>query len=236
MSVLIGAHPGGKNRYAVCGLFYGGTLPALLFRSRAYSGTQDVLSEIVGAAGEWGGLAAVAIDAPLTWSGGTSGWRDADEALRTLWPEWLPTRWLKPPNALTGAVAVQGPALAWSLAREIRNEILPPHRVVETHPRLGLARIGEKCRDAVLTYRDNTARPEARKKAISTLLDRFIDAGVVQLEDRPPKNHAELDALVAAVVALGTAFPESGVVVSSHPGSELRPVGDRPVNILDRLP
>lgn len=236
MPVLIGAHPGGRNRYAVCGLFYGGSLPALLFRSRAYSGTQEVLTDIVGAAGEWGGLAAVAIDAPLTWSGGATGWRSADEKLRDLSPEWFPKRWLKPPNALTGAVAVQGPALAWSLAREIRNEILPSHRVVETHSRLSLARAFDDRRAAVLAYRDRKSSATEREAAVESLFERFLATGLIQLEDRAPKNHAELDALVAAVVTLGTAFPETGVRVLSHPGADLRPVGDRPVNILDALP
>ncbi|MEO0811332.1 MAG: DUF429 domain-containing protein, partial [Myxococcota bacterium] len=187
----------------------GGLPSCFAFSLKAYSGTEDVLADIVGSAGEWGGLAAVAIDAPLTWSGGESGWRDCDTQMRESAPDWLPKTWIRSPNALTGAVAIQGPALAWSLAQEIKGELLPRHPVVETHPRLGLAHVAP--RDAVLAYRDQKLDAQRRADALSQLVRCFVDAGVVQLETDAPRNHAELDALVAAVVALGCAFPESGV-------------------------
>ncbi|MEM6533985.1 MAG: DUF429 domain-containing protein [Myxococcota bacterium] len=236
MAVVIGAHPGGKSRYTVCGLFYSGSLPALMFRLRSYSGTDEVLGDIVGTFGEWGELAAVAIDAPLTWSGTASGWRACDLELKQKLDPWIPKTWVRPPNALAGAVGVQGPALAWTLAQEIKSGQLPKHTLVETNPRLCLARIATEKREAILQYRNSKASAAERNGAVHALLGLLVESGVVQLEDTPPRDTAQLDALVSALVALGTAHPESGLIVNSVEGGEIVPVGRRPFNLLTALP
>ncbi len=236
MGVVIGAHPGGRSKYAVSALFYGANLPALMFRSRAYSGTDEVLADIVGTYGEWGELAAVAIDAPLTWAGGQSGWRDCDLEIRERLPGWVPRTWIRPPNAISGAIGVQGPALAWSLAQEIRSGQLPKHRVVETNPRVGLARIAPDLRDAILTYREPKQSAKSRRAALDALLTRFTDAGLITLEDTPPASSSELDALICAIVALANAHPETGLIVQSFTGGDIRPVGQREVSLLYGIP
>lgn len=236
MAVAIGAHPGGRNRYAVVALFYPGALPALMFRSRVYSGSTDVLGDIIGTYGEWGELGAVAIDAPLTWSGSKSGWRECDLEIRDALPDWAPRSWVRPPNAIAGAVSVQGPALAWTLAQEIRSGQLPKHQVVETHPRIGLARVASHLRDEILNYRDPKATLAHRARAIESLLQHLTQAGLITLETAAPRTSAELDALVCALVALGTAHPESGLELRSFVGGDIRPVGQRAVSLLYSIP
>lgn len=234
-SVLIGVHPGGKLKFAVCALYWNGKLPVSVFRARSYSGVDDVLADIVGVQGEWGSLAGIAIDAPLTWSGAPSGWRNCDLTLRRALPSWVPKTWIRPPTTIPGSTAVQGPALGWALAQEIKNGQLPEHGLVETNPRLSLAAVGSDLKEAVLAYR---GRGDAASvaNAIETLVGRFEETGIARIEEEPPKTADELDAFVCALVALGRAHPESGLVLTELKGGDIRPIGRRPVAILRGLP
>lgn len=236
MSVVIGVHPGGKNKFAVCALFWNGRPPASLFRSRSYSGVDEVLADIVGTYGEWGDLKSVAIDAPLTWAGSHSGWRPCDLALRKALPKWAPRTWIRPPNTLPGAISVQGPALAWALAHEIKRAQLPEHSLVETHPRLALSHIASDLQAAVLGYRNRDLKPARLRAHLTRLTQRIVDAGIVRMETEPPQTADELDAMVCAVTALGKAEPDSGLVLAEWAGGEIRPVGKRPLVILRALP
>lgn len=236
MAVMIGAHPGGRNKYAISALYFPGQLPALAFKAHSFSGTDEVLGAIVGTYGEWGELATVAIDAPLTWSGDASGWRGCDHSARAEAPTWVPKTWIRPPNTLSGATAVQGPALAWALAQEIKNGILPKHQLFETHARLCLSRIAAHHRQAVLGYRDRKSTAAQRREHVTTLLASLTEAGVLRIEDDPPETPEELDALVSALVALANAHPECGLVAKNWPGGEIRPVGKRSLSLLYGLP
>lgn len=236
MGVVMGAHPGGRRKFAVSALFYAESLPALMFRSQAYSGTDEVLTDIIGTYGEWGELAAVAIDAPLTWSGAPGGWRPCDLEMRDALPAWSPKSWIRAPSTVAGAVGVQGPALAWRLAQEVNNELLPSHRIVETHPRLGLARIAPDLRSAILGYREVKRKAADRRGDIESILTRMTETGLIRLEAEPPSTSAELEALICALVALAIAYPESGLVVQHLPGGEICPVGEHAVSLLCRVP
>lgn len=236
MSVLIGVHPGGRMKFAVCALFWNGRLPVSLFRARSYSGVDDVLADIVGVQGEWGSLAGIAIDAPLTWSGAPSGWRACDLNLRQTLPSWVPKTWIRPPTTIPGATAVQGPALGWALAQEIKNGQLPEHGLVETNPRLSLASIASDLREAVLGYRGRDATPESTAAHIKRLVERLEETGIIRIEEEPPKTPDELDALACAVVALARAYPETGLVLGEWQGGDIRPIGRRQVAILRGLP
>lgn len=236
MAILIGVDPGGRNSFAVSALFWSGRLPAMHIGCRSYSGVDAVLRDISSVFGEWGELSAVAISAPLTWSGAPSGWRDCDLALRDRLPSWAPATWLRAPNTQPGAVVVQGPALAWALAREIKGGVLPSHPVVETHPLVSLARTMPDLKDSILGYRRRNVAARSRQKHTRRLIDRFVDAGIMKLESDVPTTAAELHASVAAIVALGCAFPDSGLVTHESKGGEIRPVGMRKLVILDALP
>jgi hypothetical protein len=233
-SVLIGVHPGGKLKFAVCALFWNGKLPVSVFRARSYSSVDDVLADIVGIQGEWGSLAGIAIDAPLTWSGAPSGWRNADLTLRKTLPKWVPKTWIRPPTTISGAVSVQGPALGWALAQEIKNGQLPEHSLIETNPRLSLAAVASDLKDSVIAYRGRNA--ELVPDAIKRLAHRFEETGVAKIEEEPPKTAEELDAFVCALVALGRAHPDSGLVLTEYQGGEIRPLGRRQLALLKGLP
>ncbi|MBI5507741.1 MAG: DUF429 domain-containing protein [Deltaproteobacteria bacterium] len=234
--ILVGVHPGGRNKFAVTTLFYNGRLPAAIVSSRAHSGVDDVLADIVGLVGEWGELNGAAIDAPLTWAGLPSGWRDCDLKAQRLLPAWAPKAWWRPPNVLPGAVAVQGPALAWALAREIKSGILPHHRLFETHPRTSLALCASDLKPNILGYRSVGVALSERRRHVGRLLGHFGDAGVVKSEVEPPTSPDELDSLVCAITALGAVAQDCGLVVHELQGGEIRPVGHRTLAVLKALP
>lgn len=236
MAILLGVRPGGRDGFAVSALFWTGRLPGRLIASHSFSGVRSVLHNILGIVGEWGALDAVAIDAPLTWSGSENGERPADAALRDLTPPWVPRTWFRPPNALPGAVAIQGPALAWVLALEAKRGNLPPHTVVETHSRGSLSRIARDLPASVVGYRDRALDEAARQTHRLSLVNRFVDAGIVSLEIPPPQTPEELESLVCAVTAMAVAFPECGLTVHELEGGDIRPVGTRSVALLSALP
>lgn len=236
MAILLGARPGGRGGFAVSALFWTGRLPARLIHSRSVSGVQAVLEEIMGVVGEWGELTVAAIDAPLTWSGSENGERAVDVALRKLAPSWAPRGWFRAPNALPGAVAIQGPALAWALAVEAKRGLLPEHRIVETHPRASLARTLRDLRQPVLDYRDKKVSEERRRQALEQIVTRFVDAGVIAKEVEGPHSPEELEGLVCAIVALAVGVESTGLVSRELEGAEIRPVGTRPVVLLEALP
>lgn len=236
MAILIGVHPGGRSSFAVAALYWSGQLPAMLIESRSHSSVQEVLENIIGVIGEWGDLEAAAIAAPLTWSPHSSGWRECDMALKKRLPKWAPTSWLRSPNALPGAVAVQGPALTWAMAYEVKRGLLPEHAVMETHPRASLAAVAPDLKTALVGYRKRDATAGTRQKHIDALLERFVDSGIVQLENVRPTSPDELDAVVCAVTALARAFPDCGLLTEEMPGASIRPVGRRSLVVLTALP
>jgi predicted nuclease with RNAse H fold len=234
--ILVGVSPGGHNKFAATTLFFNGHMPAAIISTKVKSGVDDVLADVVGLVGEWGELSAVAIAAPLTWAGVPSGWRGCDLTMRKLLPAWVPRTWWRPPNVLPGAIAVQGPALAWALAREIKGGILPQHRLYETHPRTSLALIAGDLKASILGYRQMGTTIAQKRKHIVRLFEAFTDAGVVKAEVEPPNSADELDALICALTALGAVAPESGLVVHELEGGEIRPVGKRQLAVLKALP
>ena len=135
--------------------------------------------------------------------------------------------------ALPSAVTIQGPALTWAIAEEIRQGQLPHHIVVECHPRLSLALLWPDAQADVLGYA--TAEPAAAKH-LAALKANFSDHGIVHFEDRGPQTAGELEALVAALTGLGVAVPDAGLVVHQHTGGDIRPVGKRAVAVLAALP
>ncbi|HET6346464.1 MAG TPA: DUF429 domain-containing protein [Myxococcota bacterium] len=236
MAILVGVQPGGKGNFAVTALYWSGNLPAIVFRARSYSGVDEVLGDIMGTTGEWGNLTMVAIAAPLTWSGSPSGWRRCDRAMMKALPSWAPKTWLRAPNSLPGAVSVQGPALTWAMAKEAKVGQLPAHGVVETHPRISLANIAGDLQGAVLDYRRRDTSSDARQAHVETLLKRLTEPGLLRIDADSPRGPDELDALVCAMVALGVAVPDAGLVIQEHPGGDIRPVGKRSVMLLSAFP
>jgi len=237
MPILIGIRPGGRDGFAVAALYTPtGGLPGRLVLSATMSGVRAVLDQIMGLVGEWGELNAAAIDAPLTWSGSTTGRRRADTQLHEQMPSWAPKSWFPSPNSVPGAVAVQGPALAWVLAMEAKRGSLPLHELYEVHPRASLARALRDERDAILGYRNAKLGAAARAAHVQRLVRRFGDAGLVMWETDPPDSAAGLDALVGAVTAHGIAFPTTGYVTHLLGAAEIRPVGKRLIAVLDGLP
>lgn len=236
MPVFVGVNPGGRGNFAVSAILYQGSLPAMVVTSRAYSSVQQVLNDILGVIGEWDHLGAAAIDAPLTWSAEESGWRGCDQKLREHLPPWASKTWLRSPNALPGAVAVQGPALTWAMAYEAKRGTLGSHPVYESHAIASLAKLVSDRREAVMEYSKRSVPAAQRRAHLETLTQFFEDAGIVRCDPGRPTSAEELNALVCALAALGHSHPESGLVTVSFEGAEIRPVGRRELILLAGLP
>lgn len=236
MPIFVGVQPGGTGNFAVCALFWERQLPALVVKAGSYSGVDEVLNDIMGISGEWGPMGNLAIAAPLTWSGSPSGWRKCDRILLKQLPAWAPKSWLRAPNSLPGAISVQGPALTWALARETKLGQLAAHGVVETMPRLCLAQVAADLKTAVLDYRRREVAASTRRDHVRRLLQRLVEPGFVKIEQDKLETADALDALVCALVALASAVPEAGLVVSELAGGDIRPVGRRSVAILQAFP
>lgn len=236
MAILLGVRPGGRNSFAVAALFWTGRLPGRLVLIKSHSGVQAVLNTIIGLVGEWGELTTVAVDAPLSWTGSATGWRPCDEAIRQLVPAGLPRTWVRSPNALPGAVGIQGTALTWTLALEAKEGNIPLHTAVETNARISMARCLRQAHGAISAYRHRATKAPARSLHVQSLTSQLVDAGTIVLEGSPPRSVEELDAVVSAVVAMAVAFPECGLVTHSFAGGNIRPVGSRSVVVLDALP
>ncbi len=236
MAIVFGVNPGGKNSFASAALFWSGRLPASLVALDTSSSVEEAKLHIIGVVGEWGDLAAVAIDAPLTWSGELNGWRASDHALKKRMPSWASSQWHRAPTSLAGSIGVQGPALAWCLASEIKGGALPQHTMVETNPRVCLALVAPALQDSLLAYTAHKTPRTQKREAVERLVTHFVESGVVKLEAPAPQTPEELEALVCAVVALGVAAPDSGLVTHELPGGEIRPLGARPIVLLEALP
>jgi hypothetical protein len=236
MAIVFGAHPGGKNAFALTTLFYQGRLPASLVVARSVSSVEEAKNHVIGVVGEWGEVGVLAMNAPLSWSGTLGGWRDCDLALKKKLPEWAPRTWYRSPNALPGAQGVQGPALAWALADEVRRHQLPQHQLIETHAKLSLTHVAKDRKDDLLKLWGRSSK-EARLGHVERLVEHFIDAGIIRLEvTEPPRSVEMLESLVAAVTALAVAAPDTGLVTQTLEGGELRPAGKRQVVVLEALP
>jgi hypothetical protein len=236
MPILLGVRPGGRDGFAVAAIFTEGRLPGRLILSDTLSGVRAVLDRILGVIGEWGELTAAAIDAPLSWSGSPTGRREGDELLQNLVPDWVPKNWFPSPNAMQGAVAIQGPALAWAMAAEAKQKNLPTHEIYETHPRASLARTLRTEREAILAYRDRDIPTADRTAHVRRILGCLLDAGVLVIETSTPETPVELEATVCAVTAMAVAFPNAGFAVHELGGGEIRPVGRRQIIVLGGLP
>ncbi len=233
MAVVFGVNPRARAGISLVALYWQDKFPATLVVSRVCEGVDDAVGRIVGTVGEWGELQAVAVAAPLTWSNSAKGVRGADNALKKRLPRWAPRSWVRSPLARPSVVTVQGMALAWAIAEEIRSNQLPRHQLVECHPRFSLAHLWPEAREDILAYAKG---PKGDAASVQALVTRFVEGGLVQLEECAIETAGELDALVAALTALGLAAPDSGLVVHEHVGSELRPVGKRPMAYLVALP
>lgn len=236
MSVVVGVRPGGRNKFAVACLYWPGKLPASLVECRVYSGVDEVAGHIVGLTGEWGQIDSLALDAPLSWSGSTNGWRSCDLELKKFAPEWFPKTWLKPSNNLPGSQVVQGPALIWSLAKETKVGTIPKIEVIETHSRASLALTMRDKKEAILGYRQRGSKVAERLSQAHKLINRFIDTGILKMETDLPHSEDAFEALVCSVVALGVSHPESGLQTQMWMGGDIRPVGTRSLAVLSALP
>ena len=121
---------------------------------------------------------AAAIDGPLTWSSGTSGWRQVDLRLRRRYPQHRNK--VISTNSLFGSVAVQAPALGMLLGKRFPSMVIS-----ETHPKLTCVALG------LSTSRDSSIRA-------TRIIQRLHLSA-----DRVPVNWTDdiIDALVAAHTA-----------------------------------
>ncbi len=236
MPIVFGVNPGGKSNFALATLFWSGQLPASLIATRSLSGVDEALYDIIGVVGEWGELSAVAIDAPLSWGGSPSGWRRSDRLLQKRLPEWAPRTWHRAPNSLPGSVSVQGPALTWGLASEIKAGQLPHHTVLETNARVALALVAPDQKEHLLAAYSSRTEAAERKRHVQEVVGHFVDAGLLRIEAEEPCTAEELDAFACAMTALAVAVPETGLVTHELAGGDIRPVGKRPLVILEALP
>jgi len=232
MAIVIGVNPGGRGKFAVSALYWSGSLPAWVIAMRAHSGVDEVLKDIMGVCGEWGELKTVAIDAPLSWSSSPTGIRTVDQTLQEKLPLWAPKTWVRPPNVIPGAIAVQGPALAWRLAYESAQGQLSPMILVETHPRISLANRYPDLSQAIIEYGQTAVSYNLRRLHIQKMVERFIQESLLKFETPHPATPSELDALVSSLVALALAFPECGLSTELFASAEIQPVGERTVAIL----
>ncbi|MBN1960914.1 MAG: DUF429 domain-containing protein [Deltaproteobacteria bacterium] len=234
MGVVFGIRPAPRVGISVVSLYWQAKLPAMSILATTVPSVTSAMSQIIGTVGEWGELSAIAIAAPLTWSGAKHGRRAIDNVLRQNLPRWASRTWVRLPLAQSSAVTVQGTAIALSLANEIRQGQLPHHAVVECNPRYSLAYLWPDFSQSVLEYLRGTKEDQNH---IEKLLQQFHDAGVVRYEeDHRPQNAGELEAFAAALTALGVAEPQMGLVVQQHAGGDIRPVGKRVVATLLALP
>ena len=236
MAIVFGVIPGRSGHFATAALYYDKGIKSSLVLSKTLMGVDDAIATIIGLVGEWGDLSAVAVAAPLTWSGAAHGWRSCDVELRERLPAWAPRSWLRPPNTLPGSVSVQGPALVWALANEIKNGQLPKHALVETWPRLSLALSCEEDVTSILGATNRGATAVGRRESVASLIKRFSQGGIIEVEIEPPNEPEEIEALIAALTALAVAVPTSGLITLELSGGAIRPVGDRPVVLLQGLP
>lgn len=236
MALVFGVSPSRKGSLGFCALYWQARLPASLIQIGPAATVDETRARLVGLVGEWGELAAVAVASPLTWSGTSRGVRAVDVLLRRRLPAWAPKTWVRSPLTLPSPVAIQGPALAWWLADEIRHNQLPRHALVESQPRVSLVQLWPDRQVAVLGYAAPKATETVRRRHIAELFAAFVDAGIVRPEVDGPQTPVDLEALVSALTALGVAAPESGLVVHELRGGEIRPIGRRPVVVLAGLP
>jgi hypothetical protein len=234
MALVFGVAPSVRGGLALGALYWQGKAPASLIVAVSVPSVDEALSRIVGTTGEWGELQAVGIASPLTWSGSPAGVRHVDKALKKRLPKWAPRTWVRGPLNTPSSTTIQGPALTWGLATEIRHGQLPHHAVIECSPKLSLTRLLPDSQEALLGY---AGRSAGAAQHVRTLLTSFVSTGILRLETEPaPTTAFELDALVCALTSLGVAAPDSGIVTHELQGGDLRPVGKRPVVVLEALP
>jgi len=119
--VWIGADPGGKRKFGVAALSPDGDVEATRF-----SCAREAVAWVAGFEDD---VLGVGVDAPLWWSSGISGARNADEWLRDRYPGARNSGRLI--NSVVGGVLIQG----FLFAAELRQRV-PELPVTEAHPKL----------------------------------------------------------------------------------------------------
>lgn len=121
---IIGYDPGGNGRHGLAVLAVkNGSI------QEATTKTLDNAEEVIKTAQKQRSLVALGADTLTCWSTGASGWRPADHWLKEKYREVQ--RSIVPPNALYGAMVLNGMAVVLSL-RNQRPDLL----ITETHPKV----------------------------------------------------------------------------------------------------
>lgn len=205
--MFAGFDPAGSTNFGVAILLMAGnvlTVP-VNHSPTTVNSVSSAIAWISNAAG--GKLMAAGIDAPLTWSDSSSGWRGQDLFLRRTYSQ-IANRILAT-NSLYGAVVVQGPALGLRLKQQF-----PQAAITETHPKATLIAIGAPM-NMINQAADN----------ITLLANWFFN--LIGITPIPLNNDNELDALVSAYVAWAgsTGQPNWQDLVQTHGGNLIYPLG-----------
>ncbi|MQG75905.1 MAG: DUF429 domain-containing protein [SAR202 cluster bacterium] len=126
MDIFIGYDPGGNGKHGVALLEVGSTDERKL---KVYTGKYGF--EVVDWIRDNCSMTpmAIGIDTLLTWDLSTSGWRQADLALRERYPVVRSS--VASPNSLYGSMSIQGAALALAI-----RALWPSIVITETHPKV----------------------------------------------------------------------------------------------------
>jgi hypothetical protein len=157
--------------------------------------------------------------------------------LRAALPKGPARRWVMSPTSLVGAAAVLGPALAAFLRREGAGGLIPHVPVLETHPRASLLRLAPDLQDAARVYKSPRVPAEERAAAIGAINGWLEQHEVVAFEADRPATDDQLDAVIAAVVALGASGLDPRLQVTGFdpdPGDVL-PAGPTRLVVLNAL-
>jgi len=148
----LGADPGGKNAFGVARLF--GKRRSETFRvSCADEAVELIDDEPLG----------VGVDAPLWWSSGISGDREADRWIRKKYA--IPAGTVQAANSLRGAALVQG----MMFVQRIREKF-PDVRVTEAHPKAVAIALGGWEKLSVSKILPSRTRSEHERDAIMSAI------------------------------------------------------------------
>lgn len=234
--MVLGIIPGRKGKFALCALFHKPDSPPSVVNMTSLTSVEHALQTVVGVVGEWTELSATVIAAPLSWSAACDGWRGCDLSLRKRMPAWVPRAWVRAPNAVLGTVSMQGPALALAMANEIRIGQLPRHRLLETNPRVSLALALPDAQNDIRACFAQAGSLDASAAAAKRICARLIDKRLLAFDVPQPTSPHEIEAIVAALTGLAHVSPDFGLPTAHWAGGDLRPLGKRPLVVLDAIP
>ncbi|MGO8614702.1 hypothetical protein ACC797_22850 [Rhizobium ruizarguesonis] len=120
--IFLGFDPGGAKGFGCCAL-----RPSSIATATVSTIAQAIAWAITQCGNEW--PIAAGIDTLLHWSDGPSGWRHADNFLKSGYPDAISS--VMSPNSLFGAMAVGGVGLAIRLRQRWPDLLL-----TETHPKV----------------------------------------------------------------------------------------------------